>query len=463
MNKRDSLLVAVLGIITAAVIMAGFTYSRDRRAELLELQQGAGQSQTAAFEERRRKQEEAEKSKFLGAFTENREAATVADFLQYLNYEKEATTVVYYGDITENTSWTEAGLSEITQNRDLENVQNQYVSLGEGTPYTSELDLAKVAGHQPDVVFLALPQTTEVIGEESLQEAELEIFRAYDAIKADSPDALVVLLAPAPSSAESVAEDAMKSALQGYVEHMQAASGRHSVGFYNLHAQVRENVRTSGGEIQALYNEEQALTPEGNLLMQQAFVQNLEETPVDTRNAFHAEGKKQPAASIVPEEAEESSSDDAASMEESLLEESEQEAAERAAAESAAAEAAEQASLEQAASEQAAAGQAAQQSAAEQAAAARAASEQAAAESWAAQEAARQQAAREQAAREQAAREQAAREQAIRESQEQARREQEEAERISREKEEAERASSEEPPAPEGSSSSSGIYFEDRR
>lgn len=446
MNKRDSLLVAVMGILTTAVIMAGFTYSRERRAELADFEQSTGQSQTVAFEERKREQEEAEKAKFLGAFTQNRETASVADFLQYINYEKEAGTVVYYGAIGEGAPWAETGLSEIVQSRDLGEVTSHYVSVDAGTALTDEAALAKVAGHKPDVVFLALPQKIEAADESALEGAELEVFRAYDAIKEKSPDALIVVLAPAPSMEESVAEDAAKSSLQTYVEHMQAASEAHGVAFYNLHAKVIESVRESGDEVKSLYNEDQTLNQEGTLLLQQAFSQNLTETPVDTRSAFNAEGKKEPVKRLTAEEPKESQeSQESADSEGSFSEESLE------------ADLAEEESL-RAESEQAAA----EQAAAEQAAAEQAASEQAAAEQWAAQQAA-QQAAREQAAREQAAREQAAREQAIRESQEQARLEQEAAEQASREQEAAEQASSQQPPASEESSSGSGQYFEDMR
>lgn len=314
MKKKESLLVVIMGIITVAVIFMGFTYNKNRKEELLNNNHYEAQSQSDSFNERKRAAEEKKKAEFLGAFEKNREAKSTADFLEYVVYNKKSAGVAFYGDVKDGAPWASQAVDTLIQERNLQKVKKHFIPTED---IQSEKQLKKLIKTKADVVFLTIPEKGEMDSElEETDDATKEIFKTYDAIKESLPDALVVLLAPAPRVAideETQEETALQ---QAYIDELSAVAGEHKLPFFNLHNALFEKASSTETGVSGLYDEAGQLNEAGTQMLTDVFVVSLRETVVDTTTAFHAEGKKAAAESVVKEE--ESSSEEESSLEEEI-------------------------------------------------------------------------------------------------------------------------------------------------
>ncbi|UJF15220.1 hypothetical protein LZ578_09580 [Jeotgalibaca sp. MA1X17-3] len=316
MKKKESLLVFIMGIITVAVIFMGFTYNKNRKEELLNNNNYETQSQSDSFNERKKETEEKKKAEFLGAFEENRNANTVADFMQYVAYNKQNTTVSFYGNIETDTAWAVQTMEVIAQERSIKDLETHFVP-AESFEIEEKVDL--LTESNPDIVFFTIPNKEDDYVD--VEDAAIEVFRTYDSIKEALPESLIVVLTPTPIVEINEADEEV-AIHQMYVDEIVEVASENKVALFNLHNDVLEKASAADTSVTTFYNEENQLSETGIQTIKDIFISHVKEATVDTSKAYHATGNKMDAESIVPEE--ESSSEEVIeeeSFEEEIIEE----------------------------------------------------------------------------------------------------------------------------------------------
>lgn len=312
MKKRDTIIVILLGIVTIAVILMGFRYRQSKQEELVNKSNYVEINQSESFEARQKKKEEEKRAKFLAAFDKKRESKTIADFLQYVKYAKGDTNVAFYGEIPDKAQWAIDNMSQLATERAFTEMQTNFVSTLESETIGERVD--ELVETKPDVVFFHTPMPVQGIvswdeyGEPIEKDNITEVLSAYDEMKKALPEALIVLVTPAPREVDPEAESEI-SWHQVEIDTLVSESTNYAIPVFNIHNQVMEHLKTNALEIASLYNEDGSFKPETEELLKNMFAQNLKTLEVDTTTAYVLDGK--PAeVDIVIEVYEEESSEE---------------------------------------------------------------------------------------------------------------------------------------------------------
>lgn len=312
MKKRDTIIVILLGIVTIAVILMGFRYRQSKQEELVNKSNYVEINQSESFEARQKKKEEEKRAKFLAAFDKKRESKTIADFLQYVKYAKGDTNVAFYGEIPDKAQWATDNMSQLATERAFTEMQTNFVSTLESETIGERVD--ELVETKPDVVFFHTPMPVQGIvswdeyGEPIEKDNITEVLSAYDEMKKALPEALIVLVTPAPREVDPEAESEI-SWHQVEIDTLVSESTNYAIPVFNIHNQVMEHLKTNALEIASLYNEDGSFKPETEELLKNMFAQNLKTLEVDTTTAYVLDGK--PAeVDIVIEVYEEESSEE---------------------------------------------------------------------------------------------------------------------------------------------------------
>ncbi|MGP6146591.1 hypothetical protein [Jeotgalibaca sp. A122] len=331
MKKRDAFIVVILGIITVAVIFVGFRYRQNIQADLVNKSDYVEVNQTESFEARQKKKEEEKRAKFLSAFDKKRESNTVADFLQYVKYAKGDTNVAFYGEIEDKAQWAVDNMTQLATERAFTEMQTNFVSTLESESVGDRVEeLIKL---KPDVVFFHTPMPVQEViwtadGEAVETDNLSEVLAAYDAMKEELSETLIVLVTPAPRQVDPESEEEI-SWHQVEIDALVSESEGYEIPVYNIHDQVMEHLTANTLEIASLYNEEGTFKPETSELLKNMFAQNLKTLEIATTTAYVLDGKPAEVDIVIEvyseEEEEEESSEEIIEVEssEEIIEESE--------------------------------------------------------------------------------------------------------------------------------------------
>lgn len=297
MKKKDTLIVVILGLITVAVIFFGFRYRQENQEKLVNKSNYETINQTESFEARQKKKEEEKRAKFLAAFDKKRETNTVADFLQYVKYAKGDTNVAFYGEIEEKAQWAVDNMTQLATERAFTEMKTNFVSTLENETIGERVE--DLIGLNPDVVFFHTPMPVQGVvgwdeyGDPVEKDNITEVLAAYDEMKDALPEALIVLVTPAPKEVDPESEEEI-SWHQVEIDSLVSQSEGYAIPVFNIHNQVMDHLTTNTLEIASLYNEEGAFTPEAAETLKTMFAENLKTLEIDTTTAYVLDGK--PAA-----------------------------------------------------------------------------------------------------------------------------------------------------------------------
>ncbi len=331
MKKKETILVILMGIITVAVILMGFKYNQDRQQALLN--EGYEEiSQTESFEERQRKKEEEKRAAFLVAFDENREESTLADFLQYVKYGQGDTMVTFFGEIEEDTQWAEEVLKNLAVERAFSEMKLEFVST-ENLEETEESETAiedqvtAVVALDPNVVFFHVPHPIDEIVDWTWDGLPVEenniddIFLTYDLMKSQLPEALIVMVTPAPNENVGVDEEAEEARVasrhQEGIDEVIAMNEEYGIPVFNIHDQMMAHLAANDLTIESLYNEEGQMTAEAQTLKADLFTKNLKEARINTTSAYILDGEPAEIDIVIEVYEEEEEAEEVESEEES--------------------------------------------------------------------------------------------------------------------------------------------------
>ena len=284
----------VLGIITVAVILFGFRYRQANQKELINKSNYETINQTESFEARQKKKEEEKRAKFLAAFDEKRENNTVADFLQYVKYAKGDTNVAFYGEIEDKAQWAVDNMTQLATERAFTEMKTSFVSTLENETISERVE--DLIALNPDVVFFHTPMPVEGVvrwdeeGSPIEQDNINEVLAAYSEMKDALPEALIVLVTPAPKEVDPDKEEEI-SWHQVEIDSLVSQSESYAIPVFNIHNQVMDHLTTNTLEIASLYNEEGAFTPEAAETLKTMFAENLKTLEIDTTTAYILDGK----------------------------------------------------------------------------------------------------------------------------------------------------------------------------
>ena len=328
MKKKDTLIVVILGLITVAVIFFGFRYRQENQEKLVNKSNYETINQTESFEARQKKKEEEKRAKFLAAFDKKRETNTVADFLQYVKYAKGDTNVAFYGEIEEKAQWAVDNMTQLATERAFTEMKTNFVSTLENETIGERVE--DLIGLNPDVVFFHTPMPVQGVvgwdeyGDPVEKDNITEVLAAYDEMKDALPEALIVLVTPAPKEVDPESEEEI-SWHQVEIDSLVSESEGYAIPVFNIHNQVMEHLTANSLEIASLYSEEGTFTPETAEALKTMFAENLKTLEIDTTTAYVLDGKPAEVDIVIEvyEEEEEEVSEEVEEYSEEVVPESE--------------------------------------------------------------------------------------------------------------------------------------------
>lgn len=287
MKKKDTFIVIILGIITVAVIFAGFRYRQNKQAELINNGDYSATNQSEHVDSQKEKQ-----AKFLAAFDDNRESNTVANFIQYVAYAKNEAKVAFYGEMNEEETWAIDAMTQVKQDLGLEKVQTAFVSTLDSETMSDKV--GELSDSNPAVIFFypPMPIYDYILwtDEGPIEKDNIsEIIATYAQMKETFPESLIVMVTPLPREANPELETD-ESWHQVDVDQLVSQAEANGIPVLNLHDAMMAYLETGNMVIADLYSEE-GLAATAVAGITATFLENLKTTALDTTSAFIIDGE----------------------------------------------------------------------------------------------------------------------------------------------------------------------------
>ena len=307
MKKREIVLVSIMGILTIAVVFFGYKYATGKKETLL----SEGEKQTEIVSEMASSQESifaesdtsAAYSQFLAAFAENRNNASVVDYLQYVHHHAKEVNVAFFGDVASDAVWANAAIAAIQADYPLENLTTSFFShpSDSSSVFLSSQYVQEMVASSPDVIFYTIPTKADQILNISLVDSTQNIYAIYDEIRAALPDALIVLVTPAPAEAKVADWNSRALDYRNYTNNLVEENAAFTVPLYDLHADFLAEL-TNRSETLANYMDAAGLelNETGQQLYGELFANSLRTKMVDTTAGLYVEGEKPAYTPIAP-------------------------------------------------------------------------------------------------------------------------------------------------------------------
>ncbi len=310
MKKKEVLIVSLMGIVTIAIILFGYKYSAERKEQLLlegaqKTEQSAAQSSAETDTSAADKAAALEKT--LQTFAENRGAASVVDYLQYIQYHNKQINVAFFGDVAEEAAWAKTAMTDIQSEYAL-TMNLSYFSHPEesSSVYLNSNYSQSLAASNADVIFYVLPTKADQTADIALTQSTENIFKVYDEIKTALPNALIVLVTPPPAEAKMNVLNSRSLDYREYATSLTEANQTYNVPLYDLHADALQELENTGAPVSSIMDETKlGLNESGATLFGAVFETSLKTKAVNTTSGLYVEGEKPAMESIIKETVEE--------------------------------------------------------------------------------------------------------------------------------------------------------------
>lgn len=276
MSKKSRFVVFLLVILAVGVVLVGMGYSKKQQQELEMVVEQTDQKEEVETQE--------EDSQQMTDYEESRGALSVLDYLKYVSSLKEEVSISFYGDIAQEEPWiaateqyiNEQTASKISSNRLGYPNYNSYQLI-------SENKVTELAKTNPDVVFFQLTPYADQEKDISLDDSSEYVVMNYAAIKDVLPEALVIFVAPNPSSSEKGNNNSRTLDYTAYLNEMAATVEKNEWTIFNLHKSYLEKLETDGIALENTLTEDgKSLNGEGttiyNTLFEEALNQKVDTT-----------------------------------------------------------------------------------------------------------------------------------------------------------------------------------------
>lgn len=153
----------------------------------------------------------------------------------------------------------------------------------------------------PDVIFYTIPTKTDQVIDISLSASTQNIYEIYDEIRATLPDALIVLVTPAPAEAKVAAWNSRSLDYRNYTNNLVEENTAFSVPLYDLHSDFLAALTDRGAAIADFMDGSGSeLNEAGQKLYGEMFAASLRTKMVDTSAGLYVEGEKPASVPIAP-------------------------------------------------------------------------------------------------------------------------------------------------------------------
>ena len=307
MKKREIVLVSIMGILTIAVVFFGYKYAAGNKETLL----SEGEKQTEIVSEMASSQESifaesdtsAAYSQFLAAFAENRNNASVVDYLQYVHHHAKEVNVAFFGDVASDAVWANAAIAAIQADYPLENLTTSFFShpSDSSSVFLSSQYVQEMVASSPDVIFYTIPTKADQILNISLVDSTQNIYAIYDEIRAALPDALIVLVTPAPAEAKVADWNSRALDYRNYTNNLVEENAAFTVPLYDLHADFLADLTNRSETVTNLMDSAGLeLNEAGQKLYGEMFANSLRTKMIDTTTGLYVDGEKPAYTPIAP-------------------------------------------------------------------------------------------------------------------------------------------------------------------
>ena len=307
MKKREIVLVSIMGILTIAVVLFGYKYATNKKEALLnqggkqtEIISEVASSQASVIAESDTAEAYAQ---FLAAFSENRGNAPVVDYLQYVHHHNKEAKIAFFGDVASDAVWAKSAIADIQADFPLENLTTSFFSYpsDSSSVYLSSQFVQEMVASDPDVIFYTIPTKTDQVIDISLSASTQNIYEIYDEIRATLPDALIVLVTPAPAEAKVAAWNSRSLDYRNYTNNLVEENTAFSVPLYDLHSDFLAALTDRGAAIADFMDGSGSeLNEAGQKLYGEMFAASLRTKMVDTSAGLYVEGEKPASVPIAP-------------------------------------------------------------------------------------------------------------------------------------------------------------------
>lgn len=307
MKKREIVLVSIMGILTIAIVLFGYKYAAGKKEALL----SEGEKQTETVAETASSQEstvaESDTSEayaqFLAAFAENRSNASVIDYLQYVHHHTNEVNVAFFGDVASDEVWAKSAIAAIQADYPLDNLTTSFFShpSDSSSVYLSSQYVQEMVASSPDVIFYTIPTKTDQVVDISLVDSTQNIYKIYDEIRAALPDALIILVTPAPAEAKVADWNSRSLDYRNYTNNLVEENAAFTVPLYDLHADFLVELTNRGETLANLMDSAGLeLNEVGQQLYGELFANSLRTKMIDTMAGLYVEGEKPASTPIAP-------------------------------------------------------------------------------------------------------------------------------------------------------------------
>ena len=307
MKKREIVLVSIMGILTIAIVLFGYKYAAGKKEALLN--EGEKQTETVSEVVSSQESEIAESdtseayAQFLAAFAENRSNASVVDYLQYVHHHTKEVNVAFFGDVAVDAAWAKSAIAGIQADFPLENLTTSFFShpSDSSSVYLSSQYVQEMAASSPDVIFYTIPTKTDQILNISLVDSTQNIYAIYDEIRAALPDALIVLVTPAPAEAKVADWNSRALDYRNYTNNLVEENAAFTVPLYDLHADFLADLTNRSETVTNLMDSAGLeLNEAGQKLYGEMFANSLRTKMIDTTTGLYVDGEKPAYTPIAP-------------------------------------------------------------------------------------------------------------------------------------------------------------------
>ncbi|MDT2011492.1 SGNH/GDSL hydrolase family protein [Carnobacterium divergens] len=231
MEKRNILFLLVSIMVTAGVIIAGSHYAETKKEAMI----NQGKTKIVKKEISEKKQEEKE----ISEIERNRESIATIDYLKLVMAKKQKVSVSFFGGKEQQPEVIEPLQNWIGKELKVADLAIQSVSIPNPSTYQliTQNSVATLASNAPDVVFFQVPVVGDQEIDISLANSKDYLVQLMEDIRAQLPEALVILVTPPPSSTLKEAYNSRSINYVSYLENLKEIETEEHFLYFDLHDQ----------------------------------------------------------------------------------------------------------------------------------------------------------------------------------------------------------------------------------
>ncbi|TFJ44447.1 hypothetical protein CKN73_02610 [Carnobacterium divergens] len=280
MEKRNILFLLVSIMVTAGVIIAGSHYAETKKEAMI----NHGKTKIVKKEISEKKQEEKE----ISEIERNRESIATIDYLKLVMAKKQKVSVSFFGGKEQQPEVIEPLQNWIGKELKVADLAIQSVSIPNPSTYQliTQNSVATLASNAPDVVFFQVPVVGDQEIDISLTNSKDYLVQLMEDIRAQLPEALVILVTPPPSSTLKEAYNSRSINYVSYLENLKEIETEEHFLYFDLHDQYSSYLEEQNQPIETTLEADGiTMNSAGKALYIELFEKSLTQ-PIDTTSGI---------------------------------------------------------------------------------------------------------------------------------------------------------------------------------